>query len=64
MKTKQILAVTLVLFTCAGNALSQKKITAEKFGDRIEIRINRSKMTNYILSEYEKYPFFFPVNGH
>src|SRR5690554_3666580 len=41
----------------------QVKITAEQVGDKIECRINGRLFTNYILSEHEKYPFFYPVNG-
>ena len=52
-----------VLFILIGQSLAQTQITAEKVGDKIEIRINGNLLTNYILSEYEKYPFFFPVNG-
>jgi hypothetical protein len=44
-------------------ALAQAVVTAEKTGDRIEIRVDGSLFTSYILSEHEKYPFFFPVNG-
>jgi len=44
-------------------AIGQNKITAEKIGDKIEIRNNGKLLTSYILSEYEKYPFFYPVNG-
>ncbi|HHV85260.1 MAG TPA: hypothetical protein GXX42_05515 [Petrimonas sp.] len=44
-------------------AFSQSKVTAEKVGDKIEIKINGNLFTNYILSEFEKYPFFYPVNG-
>ena len=36
---------------------SQSKVTAEKIGDKIEIKINGNLFTNYIVSEYEKYPF-------
>ena len=43
--------------------LAQAKVTAELIGDRIEIRIDGSLLTNYILSEHEKYPFFYPLNG-
>jgi hypothetical protein len=32
-------------------------------GDKIEFRVNGNLFTSYILSEFEKYPFFFPVNG-
>lgn len=42
---------------------AQPKVTAEKVGDKIEFRVDGNLFTNYILSEYEKYPFFFPVNG-
>lgn len=42
---------------------SQSKITAEKVGDKIEFRVNGNLFTSYIMSEFEKYPFFFPVNG-
>jgi hypothetical protein len=44
-------------------ASAQEKVTANKVGDRIEIRINGNLFTNYVLSEFEKYPFFYPVNG-
>ncbi len=44
-------------------AFAQPKITAEKVGDKIEFRIDGNLFTSYILSESEKYPFFFPVNG-
>lgn len=53
----------LVLCLTAGPTLAQNKVTAERIGDKIEIRINGNLLTNYILSEHEKYPFFFPVNG-
>jgi len=42
---------------------AQPKVTAEKVGDKIEFRVNGNLFTSYILSENEKYPFFFPVNG-
>ncbi len=51
----------LACFT--GYIMAQSKVTAEKLGDKIDIRINGNLFTSYILSEYEKYPFFFPVNG-
>jgi hypothetical protein len=53
----------LFLFLSAGLIQAQSEITAEKLGDKIEIRINGNLLTSYILSEHEKYPFFFPVNG-
>ena len=44
-------------------AIAQSKVTAEKTGDRIEFKINGNLFTSYIFSAFEKYPFFFPVNG-
>jgi hypothetical protein len=57
---KKILVVAL-LFSVVIQA--QTKVTAKKVGDKIEIRNNGRLLTNYILSEHEKYPFFYPVNG-
>ena len=52
------------IFLVASTAvISQKKLTADKVGDKIEIMIDGNLLTNYILSEHEKYPFFYPVNG-
>jgi len=63
MKTRISLFMIPVLFILTGRSLAQTQITAEKVGDKIEVRINGNLLTNYILSEHEKYPFFFPVNG-
>lgn len=52
-----------MLLTTIFVAKAQPKITAEQVGDKIEFRINGNLFTSYILSEFEKYPFFFPVNG-
>jgi len=54
-----------IVFAVLGitQVFSQPKVTAEKVGDKIEFRVDGNLFTNYILSEYEKYPFFFPVNG-
>ena len=52
-----------VLLTTTFVATAQPKITAEQVGDKIEFRVNGNLFTSYILSEFEKYPFFFPVNG-
>lgn len=60
MKTL-ILSIFTLLLTF--NGFAQSKVTAEKVGNKIEFRINGNLLTNYILSEDEKYPFFFPVNG-
>lgn len=61
MKTVSILILTVYL--TVGSLLAQQKITAEKVGDKIEFSVDGNLFTNYIISEYEKYPFFFPVNG-
>lgn len=57
--------VLLILFAAGfyNAAFSQSKVTAEKLGDKIDIKINGNLFTSYILSEFEKYPFFYPVNG-
>ena len=62
MKKLSIILVAIV-FSWGYNVFSQPKITAERVGDRIEFKINGNLFTNYVFSEYEKYPFFFPVNG-
>ena len=46
-----------------GITRAQLTVTADKVGDRIEVRVDGVLLTNYILSEHEKYPYFFPVNG-
>ncbi len=43
--------------------VSAAKITAVKVGSKINVSINGKYFTSYIVSEDEKYPFFFPVNG-
>lgn len=60
---KKILAIVFILVLFSVQSWPQTKITAEKVGDKIEIRIDGNLLANYILSEHEKYPFFFPVNG-
>lgn len=60
---RRILIITVILFLYATRSQSQTTVTAKKFGDKIEIRANGDLLTNYIFSEHEKYPFFYPVNG-
>ena len=55
--------IILALMLFGVEVQSQVKITAKKIGDKIEFRSNGNLLTNYILSEHEKYPFFYPVNG-
>ena len=61
MKFVTLLIAALILSITSISA--QPKVTAEKVGDKIEFRTNGSLITSYIISEFEKYPFFFPVNG-
>ncbi|HKL32715.1 MAG TPA: PmoA family protein [Tangfeifania sp.] len=60
---KKIKLLFLILSVTIFVATAQPKVTAEKVGDKIEFRANGSLITSYIVSEFEKYPFFFPVNG-
>ncbi|SHI76416.1 Methane oxygenase PmoA [Tangfeifania diversioriginum] len=60
---KKFILLCLVLISTISLASAQPKVTAEKVGDKIEFRANGNLITSYIISEYEKYPFFFPVNG-
>ena len=60
---KKIKLLLLILLTTIFVAKAQPKVTAEQVGDKIEFRVNGNLFTSYILSELEKYPFFFPVNG-
>ncbi|MDX9883084.1 MAG: PmoA family protein [Prolixibacteraceae bacterium] len=57
------LLVMLILAFFSGTVHSQNKLSAVKNGPKIDISINNNLFTSYILSETEKYPFFFPVNG-
>ena len=60
---KKLKLLCFILLTTTFVATAQPKVTAEKVGDKIEFRVNGNLFTSYILSEFEKYPFFFPVNG-
>jgi hypothetical protein len=60
---KSFIFLIICSLTPISVAFSQPKVTAEKVGDKIEFRVNGNLFTSYILSDYEKYPFFFPVNG-
>jgi hypothetical protein len=61
----KFLTIPLILACLAGTLplQSQNKITAVKIGSRIDISINDNLFTQYVFSEDEKYPYFFPVNG-
>ena len=60
---KKIKLLCFIILTTTFVATAQPKVTAEKVGDKIEFRANGNLITSYIVSEFEKYPFFFPVNG-
>lgn len=60
---KKIKLLFFILLATIFVATAQPKVTAEQVGDKIEFRVNGNLFTSYILSEFEKYPFFFPVNG-
>ncbi len=60
---KKIFLILICTFFLIQLGSAQSKITAEKVGDKIEFRINGNLFTNYIISDFEKYPFFYPVNG-
>jgi hypothetical protein len=59
---KLILLMLLILCNSA-SLFAQTKITAVQKPSQIEISINGKLFTSYIVSEEEKYPYFFPVNG-
>ena len=61
MKTG-ITCILISLVTISAG-FAQPEVTAEKFGDRIEFRIDGNLFTSYIISQHEKYPYFYPVNG-
>jgi hypothetical protein len=59
---KKNISILLIIISLT-NTFAQTKIVAQKFNSKIDILINKNLFTSYILSEDEKYPFFFPVNG-
>jgi hypothetical protein len=60
---KTIILFIISSFIAISAALAQSKVTAEKVVNKIEFRVNGNLFTSYVVSEFEKYPFFFPVNG-
>ena len=60
---KHLLSLGLFLLYLCWPSFVNSQVTADQIGDKIEIRIKGDLFTSYILSEHEKYPFFFPVNG-
>jgi hypothetical protein len=60
---RKVRVLIAAVFAFGISATAQPKVTAEQVGDKIEFRVNGNLFTSYILSEFEKYPFFFPING-
>ena len=60
---RQFIFLILALILFRENSEAQLKVTAAVAGDKIDFMVNGVLFTSYIMSEYEKYPFFFPVNG-
>lgn len=61
MKFRPLFLILLAIF--AQKSIAQNKIIAQRLNSKIDILINNNLFTSYILSQDEKYPFFFPVNG-
>lgn len=62
MKSFSTIFLILALITVhRQSALTQ--VEAVQQGPNIEVRINGKYFTTYISSQFEKYPFFYPVNG-
>lgn len=61
MKKISIIFLTGIVLLTFRTAHSQ--VTAVRVGNRIDVSISGNLFTQYILSEDEKYPYFFPVNG-
>jgi len=58
-----LLIIFLMLTPSAEKIKAQSTISAEKIGSKIDVYIDGRFFTSYKFSEYEKYPFFYPVNG-
>ena len=63
MKSLRFLVFSIFISIITLSATGQSKVTAVKVGSRIDVSINNKLFTQYIFSEDEKYPLFFPVNG-
>jgi hypothetical protein len=58
-----LLIISLFTGVLVSFPLSATKLTAEKIGSKINVKVGDKFFTSYIFSEDEKYPFFYPVNG-
>ncbi len=60
---KKVLTTCLLLILLLQGYSAYSQVTAVKVGSRIDVSINANLFTQYVFSDDEKYPFFFPVNG-
>ncbi len=63
MNRNNIIFLILALILFRGSSEAQLKVTAALVGNKIDFMVEGVLFTSYIMSEFEKYPFFFPVNG-
>ncbi len=63
MGSKMIVLSAIFLFLFVGCSSAQSVVTATQVGSKIDVSIDGRLFTSYILSQEEKYPFFYPVNG-
>lgn len=63
MKIKRMLYSGLAVLLMAGHGIAQNVVKATRMDSKIDITINGKLFTSYIISEEEKYPYFYPVNG-
>jgi hypothetical protein len=61
MKKTIFFIVTGILLVAGTATFAQ--VAASRIGNRIDVTVNGNLFTQYIFSDDEKYPFFFPVNG-
>lgn len=59
----KVLSLALFFVMITSLCISKNKITAEKTKGKIEFKINGTLFSNYVLSDSEKYPYMFPLNG-
>jgi len=60
---KNRISTLILILSISQTIFAQTKIVAQKFNSKIDVLINNNLFTSYVLSQDEKYPFFFPVNG-
>ncbi len=63
MDSKMYFLSAILFFLLVGSSSAQSVVTATQVGSKIDVTIDGRLFTSYILSQEEKYPFFYPVNG-